>query len=321
LIRRKLQTSYDRPPFYIGAGVIKHETDIADIAQAKYLSAVMLGTYTDKENAGNSQGGQYNVKHREERWDDELSSAWNSVAFENPGRENASRYLPDGIKLLQSEGKLAFISLTALRDENPKVVLPRLALWGREMGANGIQVDGSCQNLDPQHPLICEDVEQTLELGEAVRGETGYDIPIVIKVSAMPEQTIKNHISGGIRKYFDIVEAINSIGNQRSPNNPETDQPRIEVNGGLAGQSGAVIRNKARENLAMWRLYGMDVISIGGIDSTAPENGWEIYTRLQHLGALMVGGAQELVFTDNKAAILQCWAAQYYEFTPNTHVQ
>ncbi|HSW79061.1 MAG TPA: hypothetical protein VLF88_03545 [Candidatus Babeliales bacterium] len=316
-MRRKFKTSYDRPPFYIGAGVIKHEMDIEAIVRERNLSAVMLGTYTDNENAGNSQGGQFNVKHRQEGSDGKLSSAWNSVAFENPGREKASSYLPDAIKLLHSKGKLAFVSSTALIGENPMSVLPRLALWGLEMGADAVQLDGSCKNLHPDHPLICEDVEQTLELGEAVRQEIGYQVPLIYKVSAMPEHTIKNHVHSGIGDYYDIIEAVNSIGNQLSPINNETNRPYIEVNQGFAGQSGAVIRHVARNNLAMWRLHGMDVMSIGGIDSTAPENGWEIYTRLHHLGALMVGGAQELVFTDNKAAVLERWAQQYYETPPN----
>jgi len=297
----------DRLPVYVGAGVVKEKTQIEHLAPEETIGALVLGSYTQNEHAGNDADGHYNVFW----WDKEQEAAYNSIGLRNPGSKNASGFLPEAIKVMEAAGQLAIISVTTLKGEDPKVVLPEMAEWALEMGAQAVEFNGSCPNLDPQHPLLCYDVDEMLGVVVAVRQRVGYAPVLGVKVSDLPYDTVEDYIGMDL----DFYDVINTKGNQPSPINPATGRPAIEVNEGLAGQSGPIIHGLARENLLKWKDIlrrhqrdKIDILSIGGVD-----DGYEVYDRIHNMGALMVGGAQEFYRAKDPREVAQRWALQYAE--------
>lgn len=308
----KLIISENRPPIFVAAGVIKHEAQIIQASQVESVAMQTIGSFTRSEWSGNSMGGKFNVFH----WDEATKAAYNSIGLENPGRKLASEYLPRAISFVKESGQLAVVSVTTLGADNPKTVLPDLVEWALEMGADGVEINGSCPNLDPKHALLCQDVGETITVLNAVRDRVGAEATLGLKVSELGSHIIRAYRSHPDFS-VDFVTAINTKGAQPSPTNPNTKQPYIEVNEGLAGMSGPVLAPLARDNLALWtrpRIEGsFDVLSAGGIDSSF-NAGTEINSRLE-LGALMVGGAQEFYRKDVRP-VAETWAMQYVAALP-----
>jgi dihydroorotate dehydrogenase len=294
----------DRLPVFVGAGVVKEKAQVERLAPEETIAALILGSYTQNEHGGNDNNGQFNVFW----WDEPTRAAYNSIGLRNPGKENASRFLPEALKIAEAAGQLAIVSVTTLKGEDPEVVLPELAEWALQMGAPAVEFNGSCPNLDPSHPLLCNDTDKVAEVIANTRERVGHGAIIGFKVSDLPAETIAEY--AGLQ--FDFYDTVNTKGNQPSPVNPATGRPAIEVNNGLAGQSGPIIRELARENLLRWRHMisesgdGEDILSIGGVGG-----GFEVYDRVHNLGALMVGGAQEFYRASDPRQVGQSWAMQY----------
>jgi dihydroorotate dehydrogenase len=183
------------------------------------------------------------------------------------------------------------IQVTTLKGEDPIRVLPGLVEWGFEMGADRVEINGSCPNLDPKHPLLCVDVDQVYALFDAVHAHVGPEREVGFKVSPMPQDIIRRYRSER-RLQVAHMGVINTKGNQQSPMNPATDRPFIEVNDGLAGMSGPIIHDLSIDNLRMWTepfdgggTY--EIWSVGGVLDEADKD-----LRLD-MGAKLVGMAQE----------------------------
>lgn len=309
-MNRLVDVLENRPPFYISAGVLKHRDEIERAAAIPTVAALVLGAYTEREWAGNSQGGRKQVFY----FDAVNQAAYNSIGLQNPGRKNASSYLSDSIARVQAEGQLAVVQVTTLKDEDPLAVLPGLAEWALEMGADRVEVNGSCPNLDPKHSLLCQDVEQSYAVFEAIRSRIGHTPQAGYKVSPLDPQTIFRYTTEG-KLPVNFIDTINTKGNQPSPINPATGQPYIEVNDGYAGMSGPIVHNLARENLAAWTAGynagespAFEVWSVGGVTG-----GKDIAERISFYGATLVGGAQEMVRTGRPESVLSRWAIEYAE--------
>jgi len=303
----RLEVPRDRPPIFIGAGIIKEEGQILHVAPEDSLAAVIVGSFTDPEWAGNDEGGRKNVEY----WDEANRAYYNSIGLKNPGRKNATRYLPTAIQAQKDAGQLAIISVTTLKDEDPTKVLPDMVEWALEMGADGVEVNGSCQNISPEHPLLCRDVEGTGFVLSAIRSRVGNEATLGYKVSPMDKETIVAY--GAAALAWDFYDVTNTKGNQPSPLSPITGKPYIEVNDGLAGQSGPIIAYLSRENLENWvsAVGGRaDVLSMGGVDSWGTHE-YEIYSRVHKYGALMVGGAQEFRRAGDVRRVAERWAQMY----------
>lgn len=302
----------DRPPIFVSAGVVKTKQQISQFAKIPELAAQVIGTFSEDEWAGNDPSGQETVFW----WDDKNQAAYNAVGLRNPGLKTARTYLPGSIREVHDTGQLAIVSVTALRYEDPQKVLPRLAEWVLEMGADGVEIDGSCPN---HGTVLGEDVDAMQELAGSVRHRVGEDAYVSVKFSDLPEPIIDQY-TGTARLAIDGVSLINAVRRQ-VPRNPHTGEPHIKVNGGFAGQSGPAIKNIARNNLEAWAMngsgelragwhLGYELWSVGGVDS-----GYEIHDRKYYLGARMVGAAQALspYRTQRPGEVIRQWTQEYDE--------
>jgi dihydroorotate dehydrogenase len=304
----RLEILDDRPPIFIGAGIIKEPGHIKQIHDNELLAAVILGSFTDIPWDGNDAGGRYVVEH----WDGDGKAYYNSIGLKNPGREAASVYLPDSISRMKDAGQLVFVSVTTLAQQNPVDVLPGMTEWALEMGADGVEINGSCPNISPDHPLLCFDPEQTASVSEAIRSRVGDEPLLSYKVSPMDRDKMEALVAGGMQ--WDVIDTMNTLPNMLSPTNPATDEPYIGVNGGRAGMSGPRVLFVARQNLEDWLVTAnneFDVISMGGIDVGAGVTSGEVNFRVQALGAVMAGGAQEFRKAGNLGMVVERWAHDY----------
>jgi dihydroorotate dehydrogenase len=307
----QLNIDHKRAPIFIGAGVAKDERSIRRTAESGAAAAI-YGSFTDPAWAGNDADGTRRVEY----WDEANQAYYNSIGLKNPGRIEASRYLPRSLRAAKDMGLVALISLSTLKGEDPTRVLPPLTEWALDMGADGVEINGSCPNQDPRHPLLCLDVDATYDVIEAIREQVGTDPYLMYKVSALPPEVISRYRKEG-RLAVNAIDTINTIGNQPSPIDPATGQPSIEVNDGLAGKSGPSIKPVARANLHMWlgedeppAEQPFDIWSIGGVDS-----GHEVHYR-RKLGELagaftLVGGVQAFRRADNLANVIRKWQGEY----------
>lgn len=304
----RLEILDDRPPIFIGAGIVKEPGQIEQIHANELLAATILGSYTNIPWDGNDEGGRRVVEH----WDGDSKAYYNSIGLKNPGREAASTYLPAAIKRMQAAGQFVFVSVTTLAQQQPVEVLPAMVEWALEMGADGVEINGSCPNISPEHPLLCLDPEQTAAVSEAIRSRVGEEPLLSYKVSPMDRDKMDALVASGMR--WDVIDTMNTQPNMMSPTNPATDQPYIEVNGGRAGMSGPRVMFIARQNLEDWLVAAnndFDVISMGGIDVGAGVASGEINFRVQALGAVMAGGAQEFRRAGNLSMVVERWAQDY----------
>jgi len=302
----------NRAPIFVSAGVVKTEEQIRQFARIPELAAQVIGSFSENEWGGNDPTGRETIFW----WDERHQAAYNAVGLRNPGSKAASDYLPRSIRGVHSVGQLAIISVTALQHEDPQEVLPRLAEWALEMGADGVEIDGSCPN---HGTILGEDVAAMQALAASVRQRVGDEPYVAVKFSDLPEAVIDRY-TGRDRLAIDGVSLINAVRRQ-VPRGPRTGEQPIKVNGGFAGQSGPAIKNIARNNLAAWALNGDGEIhaewhlgyqlwSVGGVD-----NGYEIHERRQYLGAHMVGAAQALspYRTQQPGTIIRQWTREYDE--------
>ena len=309
----RLEIPTDRPPVYVSAGVNKEELQIVRTGLEETIALQIDGAFSEPECYGNDESGRKNVFW----WDEETQAAYNSVGLKNPGRKKATEYLPRAVKAAKEVGQLVVIQIVSLIDEDPFAVLPGLAEWALEMGADAVEIDGSCRNQDPAHPSLCEDIEQSYALFDSIRDHVGQSAILGYKVSALPSATIRR-FNTEKRLAVDFIDTINSVGNQPSPINPDTDKPAIEVNGGLAGQSGPAIAPLARRNLEWWLGFDEDLsipdpsgspfqlLSTGGV-----AGGEEVYYRTHHMGADLAGGTQAFCRTSDTRRLAQRWAQEY----------
>ncbi|HVV26210.1 MAG TPA: hypothetical protein VHC21_04240 [Candidatus Saccharimonadales bacterium] len=302
----------NRAPIFVSAGVVKTEEQIRQFTRIPELAAQVIGSFSENEWQGNDPTGRETIFW----WDERNQAAYNAVGLRNPGSKAASEYLPRSIQRMHSVGQLAIISVTALAHEDPQTVLPRLAEWALDMGADGVEIDGSCPN---HGTILGEDVEAMRALAASVRQRVGEDPYVAIKFSDLPE-TVIDQYTGRTRLAVDGVSLINAVRRQ-VPRDRRTGEQHIKVNGGFAGQSGPAIKNRARNNLAAWATnnkgelragwhLGYQLWSVGGVDS-----GYEIHERKHYLGAHMVGAAQALSHyrTQRPDVVIRQWAEEYDE--------
>lgn len=306
VVTPKLELPTDRPPLYVSAGIVKTEPQI-NLYAGLGLAAQVIGSFSMEEHAPESYGRLF-------YYDDDNNAAYNAFQLRNPGRKAASEYLPEAIKTVRGAGQLAIISVTPLKHENPLVVVPDLVEWALLMGASGVEINTSCPN-ENSDELLCHDKGKTNEVIEATRQRVGTEPYITIKTSSLetPET-----------EYYRIVPKIDgadTINGERvlSPVDPDTGEPAILVNGGYAGQSGPVIRDLARSNLADWTGHSdtslvarytkpLDIWSVGGVDS-----GYEAFYRVHNMGAFMVGGAQAFYKSAHPKVVAERWIREYEE--------
>lgn len=304
----------DRLPFFVSAGIIKTEDEIEQYATNPYISAQVIGSFSEPEWGGNDPTGTKTVFW----YDQQDKAAYNAVGLRNPGRKAASEYLPRAIRQVQAAGQIAIISVTSLEHEEPRQILPALAEWALDMGADGVEIDGSCPN---HGSVLCGDVDAMGEVATAVRDRVGESPYLSVKLSDLPEPTIHNY-KHETPLPVDGIALINAIRKQ-APINPRTRSRSITVNDGYAGQSGPVIKDVAVYNLETWALtedgklpdsfgangasaYNYQLWSVGGVDS-----GYEAYRRVRHSGAFMAGAAQPFRRSRNPKALMRQWAQEY----------
>lgn len=298
----------DKPPIFVSAGVIKSEEQIERFSEVRHIAAQVIGSFSEEEWGGNDPSGCKTTFW----WDEKGQAAYNAIGLQNPGRKAASEYLPRSIKRLHSVGQQALISVTSLAHEDPNKVLPQLAEWALDMGADGVEIDGSCPN---HGTILCEDIDATHELASAVRQRVGDQPYISMKFANLAEPAIEQYKQRP-RLPVDALALINAVRRQ-TPLNRKTGRRYIEVNNGYAGQSGLAIAGTARNNLMTWALTNDGKLrshynayyhlwSVGGVNS-----GQEIFDRVHHLGAYMAGAAQAFYRSSNPAALAQKWAKEY----------
>lgn len=283
-------------PFFVAAGVIKTKEQIKEFADLPGVRAEVLGTYTEPKWFGNDPSGTKRATY----WDEASQTFYNAVGLKNLGRKEVSAYLPEGIKRIQAAGKLAIMAVASLKHEDARVVMPNLAEWGLEMGADGIELTLSCPNLG-RAPVLCLDVEKSLQTVVATRERIGNNVHLQAKVSPLSPSIIEQYANSS-DFFVNAVASINTCLRK-------TDL--IEVNDGWAGESGPVVTERARHNLEEWVAQTdglLDIWSVGGIDS-----GYEAYERVADLGAKMVGGAQAFYRAEDPALVAQRWVQEYKE--------
>ena len=302
----KLVLPIDRPPIFVSAGIIKTERQINLYSGIPEIAVQVIGSFSENENVPDGTGRIF-------YYDDEEQAAYNAFRLRNPGRKAASRYLPHSIGFVHEAGQLAIIGVTSLEGEDPEETLPDLAEWALEMGADGVELNGSCPNVGKG--LLCQDFQKTMDTCVAVRGRVGDDAYVSIKVPKLGETTTRHYKQAELP--VDAIAAINAIRSM-SPPDPETGKPVIEVNDGYAGRSGPAISNPAYRSLQSWLrpLTGQadfpvkdsqfDVWSVGGVDS-----GYEVYEREHEVGAFAVGGAQAFYKAAHPAVVAKRWAEEY----------
>ncbi len=293
-----------RIPLFVGAGVIRSAAQIEQYAAIPDLAVQTLGSYSTDPNGGNDPDDSKIVFS----YDVDTGAAYNAIGLKNCGRDAAGEFLPDAIKRVHKAGQAVIIAVTSLSHENPEVVLPSLAEWAMEMGADGIEINGSCPNEKAKSGVMCTDIQLTTAALRAVRRRVGSEMYLTLKVSALSENSIDQYK----RRHLPIdgVTAINNCRRLSPVNKADPSSRVIEVNDGYAGQSGPIIRGLAIENLQNWRgnenIAPYDVWSIGGLD-----NGRQVYSRVHVMGAVAAGSAQALYRSQDPAQLVAQWAKEY----------
>lgn len=304
----RLELNPERLPIVVGAGAYKDAASIATMAEEEMIAAQFVGSFSYNSCSGKSDGGRLAVEH----WDAETGAYFNYVALENPGSKAAGLYLPEPIKKAQDTGQKVILSVVALLGEDPKIVLPHMVEWALETGADGVEIDGSCRNLDPKHPIMCEDIAETALVFDAIRERVGFDPTIGYKVASLPLDIIEQHAQYPL---WDYISTMNALGHQRAPINPLTGRPYIAVNNGYASMSGPVIKNESRRNARDWvrsvRNTHVDVVNLGGIT-----DGEEIYERVADIGVLCAGGVQAFRKARDPRLVSQQWGIEYVMADP-----
>lgn len=302
----KLELPSDRPPIFVSAGLIKTETNINLYSNIPEIAVQVIGSFSENENIPDGGGRIF-------YYDETAKAAYNAFRLRNPGRKAASKYLPHSIGTVHEAGQLAIVGVTSLEGEDPEKVLPELAEWALEMGADGVELNGSCPNVG--EGLLCQDVNKTTDTCGAVRDRVGASAYISIKVPELAETTIRRFKQTGLP--VDAVAAINAV-RRMSPNDASSGRPTIEVNGGYAGQSGPAISSLAYKNLRSWLRAPsgatdfpvenpqFDVWFVGGIDS-----GFEVYEGVHNVGAFAAGGAQAFYKAAHPKVVARRWGKEY----------
>jgi|GEM_PF-2919410 len=303
----KLRLPADRLPFFIGAGVIKSQVAIEQYAQIPELAALVIGSFSDTEWAGNDPTDTKRLTW----WDKQNKTFYNAIGLRNVGRTAASEFLPEALKRVRAAGQIAILSVTALKHEAPQVVIPDLVEWALSMGADGVEINGACPNENTE-TLLCQDPWSTLNTLKLTRQRVGAEPYLIFKPGDLGQDVIAHYQRASLP-----VDAISPINGPRtmSPTLADTGKPAIEVNDGFAGMSGAAIRYVGRDNAWRWQLRPIDapavdrdLWSIGGVT-----DGYEAYHRIQVLGARMAGAAQAFYRASDPAALAKQWVLQYRE--------
>ena len=171
-------------PLYIGAGFLKYKNQLLQIAPEESLAAIIGGSFSDSECFGNDENGRKNVMY----WDEVNKAFYNSVGLKNPGRLAASEYLPDCLKAIKDTGKLTIISVVALPGEDVVTVLPMMSQWALDMGADAVEIDASCKNVNSE--VLCENLDLLGGVDQAVRKQIGETSVYGFKVSNLNKQMI-----------------------------------------------------------------------------------------------------------------------------------
>lgn len=308
VLSAKLKIPADRPPLFVGAGVIRTPQEIECYAAIPQLAALVVGSYSYDRHDGSDPIGDKVVTY----WDESNQAFYNAVGLKNVGREAAGEFLPDSLKKVRAAGQVAIVSVTSLYGEDPREVLPVLADWAIGVGADAVEINGACPN-EGSHEVLCNNLELTLASLENVRRRIGPEAYLIFKVAPMSETLVRRYVP----RLLGLVNALSVNNNCRrqAPISYEAGRRLIEVNDGFAGESGPIIKGLSRQNTRLWRgNFGRqateqkspDLLSIGGVD-----NGIEAYLRVRNLGALMVGGAQAFYRAAEPALEAQKWAYEY----------
>lgn len=205
------------------------------------------------------------------------------------------------------------MGITSLKLENPLAVLPPLAEAVLDMDADGVEINTSCPN-EGSDKLLCHNIVAMQRVIAAVRQRIGAEPYVTVKTSSLGETHIRR-----LKQRLDVDGVCTMNGRRRrSPVDPQTGRPVIEVNNGYAGQSGPVINAPARRNLRSWlrpptgpadfpiKNSQFDVWSVGGV-----EGGYEAYDRVENIGAFAVGCAQLFYRSADPAETAKRLAQEY----------
>lgn len=304
----KLVLPNDRPPLFVGAGVIKSAEQIETYAAIPEIAVQVMGSYSYNEHGGNDPEGTKRVTF----WDEANQAFYNAVGLKNIGHKAASEFLPESIRRVRAAGQLAIVSVTPIHGENPLVVLPDLAEWALEMGADGVEINGACPN--DGHKVLCNDVHLTTSAIDKTRRRIGAGPYLIAKFAPMGKEAIR--LYKALSPPIDGATVINNCRRQ-APINVAEGGSWIEVKDGYAGESGPIIAGLGREQLRIWRDktiadsdFRPDVWAIGGIG-----NGVEAFLRVQLLGAFAAGGAQAFYRSSDPSVTAQRWAKEYRRAT------
>lgn len=300
----KLVLPNDRPPLFVGAGVIKSAEQIETYAAIPEIAVQVMGSYSYEENPLSPDEANLQLVW----WDEANQAFYNAMRLKNIGRKAAEQFLPDSIKRIQAAGQVAILGITPLHGEDPRKVIPDLVEWAVELGADGVEINGACPN-EGTHEVMCNDVFLTVNTVDMARKRVGNTPYLLLKVAPLPKEQIRLY-----KVMLPKVDGLSVMNNCRrlSPQNEQGGR-RIQVNDGYAGESGPIVAGLGRTQLRMWqdRSVGSpdfqpDIWSIGGID-----NGIEAFLRVQLLGAFAAGGAQAFYRSKEPSVTAQRWAKEY----------
>lgn len=297
-------------PLFIAAGVLKQPAQLEQFMGVDPLLApvLTLGGFTMTEWAGNAKSGQTDFIYYTDR-----QMAGNARGLPNPGKDGILA-LREPIRQLTDIGIKTIIQVTNLPHERPLDVIPDLVEIAATVNPTAVEVNLSCPNgKDPEtgnlHPPLSSNPMASAEVMQESRRRVGQDVVLGAKDSphvSSPQDTVDSmevfDLAGGIAREIDFVVGINTIGGQAFP--------EIECAGGKGGMSGPVVETVAQEHLRIWRSLAPEVpyLSTGGVDGGNADT--EIAARL-HMGAMLVGGAQEFYRAASQRKLAEVWAISY----------
>ena len=223
------------------------------------VSAVMVGSITLKERAGNSGEVYYS---------DPLLFSLNSLGLPNPGSVYYREHLPKMAAAVHGAGKFLFVSVAGFVPSE-YAVLTRIAV---ERGADFVELNCSCPNIwqgEEQKQIACFNPKIVAEILRCLdRQFVGEDIRLAVKLSPFSDPELLKEVAEVIAesKLVKAVTAVNTFPNAFSFD--ETGKPRITPGGGLAGLAGPALMPIGLGQVRQLRDLlpkRIDIIGVGGI--------------------------------------------------------
>lgn len=121
-------------------------------------------------------------------------------------------------KKLLKKGQILIVSVVGTYDDskNIKALADDFALcatWAVDAGADIIEANLSCPNIESQKTELYLDPHASFEILKAIREKIG-DIPLAIKIGEIQKKESLYNLLSMIGRFIDMVVAINAIGSQ-----------------------------------------------------------------------------------------------------------